>query len=98
MTHKRDHLTRENSRCRSGNKCIYGFPRPFTPNTWVDDDSRIHYKCLTEDNRWISPHIPELVDKLDCHIYVDVVFTVSVFTYLYKYLYKGPDHAWFNIS
>jgi hypothetical protein len=98
MTHKSDHLTREYSRCRSGNKCIYGFPRPFTPNTWVDDDGRIHYQCLTDADRWISPHIPELVDELECHIYVDVVFTVSVFTYLYKYLYKGPDQTRFTIS
>jgi hypothetical protein len=38
------------------------------------------------------------VDELDCHIFVDVVFTVSIFTYLYKYLYKGPDRAHFNIA
>ena len=29
---------------------------------------------------------------------MDIVFTVSVFTYLYKYLYKGPDHTLFNVS
>jgi len=28
---------------------------------------------------------------------VDIVFTVSIFTYLYKYLYKGPDHTTFHI-
>jgi hypothetical protein len=64
----------------------------------VDDDGWIHYKCLTENDQWISPHIPELVNELDCHIYVDVVFTVSVFTYLYKYLYKGPDQTSFHVS
>lgn len=98
MTHGRNHLTRETSRCRKGTKCIYGFPHPFTPTTWVDEDGRVHYKRCTEEDRWIAPHIPELIDELDCHIFVDVVFTVSVFTYLYKYLYKGPDHTLFNVS
>jgi hypothetical protein len=97
MTHQRNHLTRETSRCRKGNKCIYGFPHPLTLSTWVDEDGHVHYKRDTEEDRWIAPHIPELIDELDCHIYVDVVFTVSVFTYLYKYLYKGPDRTNFHL-
>jgi len=35
-------------------------------------------------------HIPELVDELDCHIFVDIVYTVAIFMYLYKYMFKGP--------
>jgi hypothetical protein len=77
MTHGRNHLTRETSRCRKGTKCIYGFPHPFTPTTWVDEDGHVHYKRCTEEDRWIAPHIPELIDELDCHIFVDVVFTVQ---------------------
>ena len=38
----------------------------------------------TEDDLWIPSHIPELIDELDCHIFVDVAFTVAVFMYLYK--------------
>ena len=98
MTHGRNHLTREISWCRKGNKCIYGFPHPITPMTWVDEDGRVHYKHLTEEYQWIAPHIPKLIDELDCHIFVDIVFTVSVFTYLYKYLYKGPDHTLVKVS
>ena len=97
MTHNPNHLTREVSRCRKGNKCIYGFPHPITSQTTVNDDGRVIYKCSTEEDRWIAPHIPELIDELQCHIFVDVVFTVSIFTYLYKYLYKGPDHTSFHI-
>lgn len=37
------------------------------------------------------------MDELDCHVFVHVVFTSVVFTYLYKYLHKGPDHTWFHI-
>jgi hypothetical protein len=98
MTHARDHLTRENSRCRKGNSCIYGFPHPITPETWIDDDGRVHYRRRTEDDRWIVPHIPELVDKLDCHIHVDIVFTSAAFSYLYKYLHKGPDWTKFQLD
>jgi PIF1-like helicase len=98
MTHGRDHLTRETSRCRKGTKCIYGFPHPITSSTSVDDDGRVHYIRKTEEDRWIAPHIPELIDELDCHIFVDVVFTVAVFTYLYKYLYKGPDRTQFQLN
>jgi hypothetical protein len=97
MTHSKDHLTREISCCRSGNRCIYGFPHAITPETWIDDDGHVHYHRRNEDDRWIAPHIPILIDELDCHIFVDVVFTVSIFMYLYKYLFKGPDHAYFQI-
>ena len=97
MTHNRNHLSREISRCRRGTHCIYGFPHPISSETTVKDDGRVQYKRSTEEDRWIAPHIPELIDELDCHIFVDVVFTVSIFTYLYKYLYKGPDHTAFHI-
>lgn len=98
MTHHQDHLRRQNSRCKRGNTCIYGFPHPITPEAWIDDEGRVHFKRTEEDDRWIASHIPELIDELDCHIHVDVVFTVSVFMYLYKYLFKEPDHAPFRIS
>jgi hypothetical protein len=98
MTHGRDHLTRENSRCRQGNLCVYGFPHPIMPETWVDNDGRVHYRRRTEDDLWIVPHIPELVDELDCHIHVDVVFTSAAFLYLYKYLHKGPDWTKFQVE
>jgi hypothetical protein len=98
MTHGQDHLTRENSRCRKGNTCIYGFPHPITPETWIDDGGRVHYRRRNRDDLWIASHIPELIDELDCHIFVDVVSSSAVFSYLYKYLHKGPDRSWFHVS
>lgn len=98
MTHNKDHLRRETSRCKKNNRCIYGFPHPLTPQTWIDDEGKVHYKRTEEEDRWIASHIPELIDELDCHIHVDVVFTVTVFMYLYKYLFKGPDHAMFRVQ
>lgn len=64
---------------------------------FVNKDGRVVYRRSTEEDWWIAPHIPELIQELDCHIYADLVFTVSIFTYLYKYSYKGPDHTSFHI-
>ena len=97
MTHSSDHLTRENSRCRKGNKCIYGFPMPITTDTYIDDDGRVHFRRRSMEDLWIASHIPEIIDELDCHIFVDIAFTVTVFMYLYKYMFKGPDHSFFHI-
>jgi PIF1-like helicase len=97
MTHSQDHLTRENSRCRKSNKCIYGFPHPITSESFVDDAGRVHYRRRSEDDRWIASHIPELIDELDCHIFVDIASTSALFSYLYKYLHKGPDHTFYHI-
>ena len=98
MTHSKNHLSREISRCRRGGKCIYGFPQPLTERTTVNEDGRVIYRRRTEDDRWIASHIPELIDELECHIHVDIVSTVSIFAYLYKYLYKGPDHTKFHVA
>jgi hypothetical protein len=97
MSHPRDHLTYENSRCRKGTQCIYGFPQCINETTYVDDDGRVHFRRRSLDDLWIVSHIPELVDELDCHIFVDIAFTVAVFMYLYKYMFKGPDRSYFHI-
>ena len=39
-----------------------------------------------------------LTKLIDCHVNVDVCFTVNVFMYLYKYLFKGPDRTKFVIQ
>ena len=93
MTHPHNHLQSEYSRCRRGNRCIYGFPKPITTDTYVDDDGHVHLRTRTAEDQWIASHIPELVNELNCHIFVDIVFTVAVFMYLYKYMFKGPDHS-----
>lgn len=39
-----NHLTQETSQCRKGNKCIYSFPHPPSPNTTANGDSHICYR------------------------------------------------------
>ncbi|KIJ29972.1 hypothetical protein M422DRAFT_268538 [Sphaerobolus stellatus SS14] len=99
MRHSENHLTWEHSHCNRNRKCIYGFPHPITEQTWIDDNTgRVHYKRLTEDECWIAPHIPEFIDQFDCHIYFDISATVHVFMYMYKYVFKGPNYAYFQIQ
>jgi hypothetical protein len=38
-------------------------------------------------------HVPFLILKNDCHINVEYSGSVTLFQYLYKYFYKGPDEA-----
>ena len=41
------------------------------------------------------PYIPSLLLYLRCYIYVDIYSSVTVFIYLFKYLFKGPDGVQF---
>jgi hypothetical protein len=95
--HSQDHLTRPGSRCNRNNRCIYNYPQPMTPTTYMDDLGRVHYRRRKPEDAWMTPHVPALLRLLDCHIYVDVCATTLIFLYLYKYLFKGPDHARFTV-
>ena len=72
-------------------------PQPITPNTYLDDLGRVHYRRRKEEDRWVTPYMPALLELLECHIYVDVCSTALIFLCLFKYLFKGPDRARFNI-
>jgi len=41
--------------------------------------------------------MPCLTELMDCHVNVDVTFTVNTFMYLYKSLFKGPNNARYTI-
>ena len=59
--------------------------------TTVNESERVIYKWTTEEDRWVVFYIPALTKLIDDHVNVDVCFTVNMFIYLYKYLFKGPD-------
>jgi hypothetical protein len=50
------------------------------------------------DNRWVVPHNVYLSTKYDAHINVEVCNNIHVVKYLFKYIYKGHDHATVEIS
>ncbi|OSX72107.1 hypothetical protein BU14_0466s0006, partial [Porphyra umbilicalis] len=49
------------------------------------------------DNSWIVPYSPLLLEKFDCHINLEIVSSVAVVKYIYKYIYKGPDKAMVSV-
>ncbi len=50
------------------------------------------------DNRWVVPHNVYLSTEYDAHINVEVYNNIRVVKYLFKYAYKGHDHATIEIS
>ncbi len=44
------------------------------------------------DNRWIVSYNLYLYQKYNCHINVKIYLSIRLIKYLYKYVYKGPDH------
>ena len=45
------------------------------------------------DNRWVVPYNPYLTTKYNCHINVEICSSIAAIKYLFKYVYKGHDHA-----
>jgi hypothetical protein len=50
------------------------------------------------DNRWVVPHNVYLSTKYNAHINVKVCNNIRAIKYLFKYIYKGHDHATVEIS
>ena len=53
---------------------------------------------MTITNRYVVPFSPFLLIRYDAHINVEVVCTVAVVKYLYKYILKGPDRIMVRIG
>ena len=49
-------------------------------------------------NRWVVQYNPYLLLKFNCHINVEICSSIKCVKYLYKYLFKGADHANIVIS
>ena len=43
------------------------------------------------DNRWVVPYNAFLSRMMDAHINVEIVGSLTVVKYLFKYVYKGHD-------
>ncbi len=50
------------------------------------------------DSRWVVPHNVYLSTKYNAHINVEVCNNIRAVKYLFKYVYKGHDHATIEIS
>jgi hypothetical protein len=94
MIHSEHHLdvdptgTRGPSRCNKNGKCCYNYPHPPCPHTQLNSKQRIDYRRGTGD-AWVVPYSPALLLLWEGHLNAEAVFTVDVFLYIYKYLFKG---------
>lgn len=55
------------------------------------------YKRLTEDDRYVVPHVRDLLLFWHGHINVEYCASSLMPVYLYKYLFKGPDAARYQL-
>ncbi|XP_029172378.1 uncharacterized protein LOC114941527 [Nylanderia fulva] len=91
--------------CLINDKCSKHFPKPFRPETTMDEDGYPQYRrrnngLLYErprryvvDNRYVVPFNPTLLLLFNSHINVEIVSSIQSVKYLYKYIYKGHDAA-----
>ncbi|KAL0320144.1 UNVERIFIED_CONTAM: hypothetical protein Sradi_5275900 [Sesamum radiatum] len=91
--------------------CKKGYPKPFAECTIQENDSYPIYRRRNDhrfialdnegevvvDNGWVVPYNPWLLLKYDCYINIEICSSVKSITYLYKYVYKGPDCIVFEV-
>jgi hypothetical protein len=98
MQHNQDHLNTEGySRCRKNGKCIWNYPHSIHPTTTLDEFGKPIYRRRTAQDAWTVPYNPLLLMEWGGHLNFEIAFTVNVFLYLYKYIFKGGDKGRFSI-
>ena len=91
-------------KCLKDGKCSKKYPRPWQPETSVENDGypiyrrrdngRVFQKGVTTfSNRDVVPYNPYLSARYECHINVEVCTSITAVKYLFKYVYKGHDRA-----
>ncbi len=98
-----------NAPCMEEGKCKKQYPRKFQSETVTDVNGYPIYRRrdtghtimvhgIELDNRWVVPHNVYLSTKYDAHINVEVCNNIRAVKYLFKYVYKGHDHATVEVS
>lgn len=96
--HPENHLDSSRGHCSRKGTCRSGFPKRLQNTTTLDNHGRVQYQRRNERDSWVVSYMPFLSQLLNCHVNVDICFTVNIFMYLYKYLFKGPDRTFFTMS
>ncbi|KAL5648095.1 hypothetical protein ACJX0J_042450, partial [Zea mays] len=71
----------------------FGKPDIFLTMTRRDDGRKETVRGCELDNRWVVPYNPYLLRLFNCHINVEACGSIKAVKYLFKYIYKGHDHA-----
>jgi hypothetical protein len=109
MMHGPCGATFPNAPCTEKGKCQKQYPHKFQSETVTDVNGYpIYWRKDTGhtvlvhgielDNHWVVSHNVYLSTKYDVHINVEVCNNIRVVKYLFKYVYKGHDHATIEIS
>ena len=107
MTHHECGKLNPHASCMENGVCKGKFPKAFAHETTYSDsqiypiyrrrspdDGGATYttdKGRVIDNRWITPYSPYLLLKYECHLNVEVCFSVESVKYLYKYVYAAQN-------
>ncbi len=98
-----------NAPCMENGKCKKQYPLKFQFETMTNVNKYLIYQRRVTrrtvlvhgvelDNRWVVPHNVYLSTKYDAHINVEVYNNIRAIKYIFKYVYKGHDHATVEIS
>jgi hypothetical protein len=98
-----------NAPCMEDGKCKKQYPRKFQYEMVTDVNKYPIYQGrdtrrpilvhgVELDNSWVVPHNVYLSTKYDMHINIKVCNNIRAVKYLFKYIYKGHDHAIVKIS
>ena len=79
-------------------RCRKKFPKPIVDRTHTDDRGYVHYRRRTAADTYVVPHNRHLLLLCDSHVNVEVSCTVNLIMYLYKYIFKGPDRARYEVG
>ncbi|KAE8225393.1 hypothetical protein CF319_g1841 [Tilletia indica] len=95
---KRDGTLNNSSRCQKDGQCIYGFPHPVNPTTYLDPyTQRVVYRRRSEEDSMVAQYSPVLLLLWHGHCHIDIAISHHTFVYMFKYVSKGPDYAEYRI-
>lgn len=79
-------------------KWIYGSPDHLQETTARAESERVVYRRRDEEDKIIVSYMPFRTHLLHCHVNDDMMFTVNICIYLYKYLYTPPDDTRYTVT
>ena len=83
--------------CLKEGKCDKNFPKPLSDCTKFSANNEIIYKRIFPSDRYVAPYNPYLLLKYNCHLYVEIIHSYTIFKYLFLYFYKGDSMSHVNV-
>ena len=78
--------------------CKNGYPFAMAESTTLDARGYVNYRRPNMKSSLVVAHNFNLLLVGGCHINTEYCCSVNVIEYLYKYIYKGADHAFVKLT